>query len=124
MADRRSRTRWRYVDFVGYRSASVSGEGHLANGSDTGVFVRTSALPQHSETVELTLRGTTPPLALQCQVRWIGSRHDGVVGFGAELVNPPPAYVELVRSIAAQETAEESARRVAPRVELSIPVAV
>jgi hypothetical protein len=122
-ADRRSSTRWRYVDFVGYRSTSVSGEGHLANISDTGVFVRAAALPAPGERVELTLRGSTPPLCLQAEVRWAGPRHDGVVGFGAELVDPPAAYLELVRSIAAQETSEQ-ARRIAPRIELSIPVAV
>jgi hypothetical protein len=101
----------------------VTGVGHLANVSDTGVFVRTTALPGPHEPVELTLRGTTPPLSLHGQVRWVGSRQDGVVGFGAELVDPPEAYAELLRSIAALETSE-GARRVAPRVELSIPVAV
>ena len=122
-ADRRTATRWRYVDFVDYRSASVNGEGHLANVSDTGVFVRATALPAPAEPIELTLRGMTPTLSLEAQVRWAGTRHDGVVGFGAELVSPPAAYVELVRSIAALETSEH-VRRVAPRVELSIPVAV
>jgi hypothetical protein len=122
--DRRSRNRSRRIGSVAYRSASVRGHGHLANFSETGVFVRATLLPAPGEWVQLTFEEVTPLVALEAEVRWAGPRHDGVVGFGARLVNPPEAYLELLRSLAAVEPCDDGPRRVAPRIDLSVPVAV
>jgi len=65
----------------------------------------------------------TPSLSIQADVRWIGARHDGVVGFGAQLVDPPDTYRDLLRSVAAVGL-EDTPKRVAPRIEISVPVAV
>ncbi len=122
---RRVEPRWRYLDFVAYQSASASGEGHLANVSATGVFVRTENAPRPGESVQISLRGPRPTLTLNGMVRWVGRRHDGTAGFGAQLIDPPRAYIELVHSIAVSRRTEDGKpRRVAPRFLLSIPVAV
>jgi hypothetical protein len=125
--DRRSTPRWRYLDFVIYHAKSVRGEGHLANVSDTGVFVRTDLFPQVGEAVELILQGTDGDpntTHLHGTVRWIGRRHDGAEGFGAELIDPPEAYLTMLRSLSATGRPDGRPQRLAPRLELSIPVAV
>jgi hypothetical protein len=97
--DRRSTVRWRYVDRAVYSAKSASGHGHLANVSETGVFVRTDAPPTPGDTVQVLLRGSSPMLMLKGEVRWSGRLQDGTEGFGAELVDPPQSYLELVRSL-------------------------
>lgn len=122
---RRAEPRWRYIDFVTFSATSASGVGHLANVSGTGVFVRTDCLLRPGESVQISLRGPRPTIQLDATVRWVGSRSDGSEGFGAQLVDPSPAYLELVRSVAPSDSSEDGVpRRVAPRFILSIPVAV
>jgi hypothetical protein len=122
---RRAEPRWRYIDFVTFQATSVTGVGHLANLAEAGVFVRTDCLPQLNEVVRICLRGSTPTIELNATVRWIGRRSDGSEGFGAQLVDPPRAYLELVQSIAQGHSSEDGVpRRVAPRLHLSVPVAV
>lgn len=122
---RRAQPRWRYIDFVTFSAPSASGVGHLANVSETGVFVRTDCMLRPGESVQISLRGPRPMIELEAAVRWIGRRSDGSEGFGAQLVEPPLRYLELVRSIAPSDGSEDGApRRVAPRLVLSIPVAV
>jgi len=86
--------------------------------------VRAAALPALNELVQLTFEEMTPPVAIAAEVRWAGPRHDGVVGFGAKLVDPPEAYLELLRSLESIEPSDDEPRRVAPRINLSVPVAV
>jgi hypothetical protein len=123
-SEKRTTKRWRYRDFVVYHSKTSSGEGLLGNLSSGGIFIRTSRPPEIGELVELVLQGTTPPLSLQGKVRWSGSRRDGSAGFGAELVDPPRGYLEMVRSLAAIGSLDSGHKRVSPRVELSIPVGI
>src|SRR5262245_41697899 len=123
-SEKRIAKRWRYRDFIVYHSRTSSGEGLLGNVSSGGIFVRTSRPPELGERVELVLQGTTPPLSLQGKVCWVGSRKDGSAGFGVELVEPPRAYLEMVRSLAAIGSLDSGHKRVSPRVELSIPVGI
>jgi hypothetical protein len=97
--DLRSTVRWRYVDRVVYSARSASGEGNLANVSETGVFVRTASCPAVGETVQILLRGSSPTLMLKGEVRWFGRLKDGTEGFGVQLEDPPRAYLDLVRSL-------------------------
>jgi hypothetical protein len=119
--EKRTGARWRYLDTVEYRSRTASGEGQLANLSAGGLFVRTTRPPELGERVEVTLHGTAPPLTLEAHVRWTGTRRDGTMGFGAELVAAPTVYRDMVRSLAAIGSVDRL-RRTSPRLELSIPV--
>ena len=123
-AEKRTGIRWRYLDFVVYQSKRVSGEGQLANVSSGGFFVRTNRLPPVGELIHLSLRGTTPPLSLQAHVRWSGTHRDGSTGFGAELLEPPPAYRDLVRALASIGSRDKGGKRISPRLEMSIPVGI
>ena len=122
MAEKRSGTRWGYLDVVVFRSETASGQGRVANLSTGGLFVRTNRTPALGELVHLTLQGTVPPLELEARVRWTGSPRDGTGGFGAQLVAPPHAYREIIRSLAAIGSLDRGLRRTSPRLELSIPV--
>lgn len=121
--EKRSGTRWRYFDFVVFRSKTASGDGQLANLSADGLFVRTNRLPALGERVQVTLQGTAPPLTLDAVVRWTGTRRDGAVGFGAQLVETSPTYRDIVRSLGAIGSVDRM-RRMSPRLELSIPVGI
>lgn len=122
--DRRRQSRWRHSTFVAYVAPSVRGEGQLCNVSETGVFVRTDRPPRPGESIELRFDVDDTELVLAGSVRWRGRRHDGGEGFGVKLVDPPAEYLGLVRSLALTRTDESAPRRVAPRVEISLPVAV
>jgi hypothetical protein len=122
--DRRRTDRRRYLDRVLYQSRSASGEGELSNISEKGLFVRTHRSPKHSEIVHIGLQVPAGELTLDGITRWVGRRQDGAEGFGAELVDPPASYLDLVRDLSATDVTERTPRRVAPRIDLSIPVAV
>ena len=123
-SEKRTRHRWRYRDFVVYRSESASGEGILANVSSSGLFIRSKRIPELGDLVQLNLQGTTPPLSLEGHVRWTGTRRDGSTGFGIQLVEPPKGYLEMVRSLAAIGNLDATTKRISPRLELSIPVGI
>jgi Tfp pilus assembly protein PilZ len=122
MAEKRSGTRWGYLDVVVFRSKTASGQGRVANLSAGGLFVRTNRTPALGELVHLTLQGTSPPLELEGHVRWTGSPREGTGGFGAQLVAPPTAYREIIRSLASVGSVDRGLRRTSPRLEISIPV--
>jgi hypothetical protein len=123
--DRRSEHRWRYLDTVLYRANSASGEGQLVNVSATGVFVRAERRPKTGEHVQIILQSSTPELSISGTVRWRGRRHDGIEGFGVQLVEPPHSFLEIVRSLATTRPPESTGpHRVAPRFALTLPVAV
>jgi hypothetical protein len=108
MADeRRNSVRWRYVDSVIFTGKTASGPGHLANVSETGVFVRTGCCPAPGETVQILLRGSWPTIMLKGNVRWFGRLQDGTEGFGVQLEDPPPEYLELVRTVAAGDPSRQ-----------------
>ena len=124
-AGRRAEPRWRYIDFVTFSATSASGVGHLANVSEAGMFVRTDCVLRPDESVHISLRGPKPTIQLEATVRWVGRRADGSEGFGAQLVNAPPTYLKLVRSMVPAGGSEDGTpRRVAPRIVLCTPVAV
>ena len=128
--DRRTDVRWPYLDIVSYRSVSATGEGQLTNASETGVFVCTDRCPLAGESVQILLKGTTPVLDLSAIVRRTGSRADGAKGFGAELLDPPDLYLQLIRSISVRsisvkrQPGGKEPQRVAPRIAVSVPVDV
>lgn len=126
--DKRRTRRWKHQDFVVYRSATAGGEGELANVSNGGVFVRTDRAPAPSEAVQISLRSHGSELELQAVVRWVAHCRHRDEGFGAELIDPPAEYLALVRTIEQGERTRARARpgpaRRAPRVSVSVPVAV
>jgi Tfp pilus assembly protein PilZ len=121
VTEKRTGTRWRYFDSVIFRSKSASGEGQLMNLSAGGLFVRTNRFPALGDLVHVTMLGTAPRLTLEAHVRWAGSRRDGAIGFGAELLIASQAYRDIVRSLTAIGSVDRL-RRTSPRLELSIPV--
>jgi len=126
--EKRRQRRWRYLDFVFYRSETATGEGHLANLSETGVFVRTDNAPRPGESVQIDFQGPSGAMVLDGHVKWAGQRDDGAPGFGVELHDPPAEFRELVESLEQVELTrgrrDPWAHRLAPRISLSIPVAV
>ena len=123
-SEKRTGNRWRYRDFVVYRTNAGSGEGQLMNVSSGGLFVRTRHPPELGERIEIILQGTQPPVTLEAQVCWRGTRRDGAAGFGAELFEAPRAYLDLVRSLAAIGSVDAGPKRDSPRLEISIPVGI
>jgi hypothetical protein len=93
-SERRAGSRRRHVEFVFYRSPSVCGEGHLANVSADGVFVRTDELPKTVERVQIELRAFgSSSIVLDGEVVWTSAEREHVhAGFGVRLVHAPPAY--------------------------------
>jgi len=102
----------------------AAGEGHLANVSETGVFIETDRPPQSGEVVQIELSGPRGPVSLRGRVRFVGSREDGTHGFSAQLIDPSPDYMELLESldVADRRANPRLPQRVAPRVLVSIPV--
>jgi len=92
------------------------------------VFIRADNAPEPGESVQIVFWGTSSELELQAVVRWVGQREDGAEGFGAQLVDPPREYLELVHSIEHVDIARAKARngppRGAARVSVSLPVGV
>ena len=122
--DRRRSERWTYLDFVRFEARGRAGDGRLLNVARTGVFVGTSDSPSVGESVRLVLDRVSPVIEVAGMVRWSGVRvSDGAQGFGVELQQPCDAYLELVERVAVREP-NGTGRRPAPRVSISLPVAI
>jgi hypothetical protein len=96
---RRNVDRERHLEFAVFESDTVSGEGHLADVSETGLMMRSSRVPKSGESVEIRFHLADPqPIVLQGRVRWTSvERQSPTPGFGVHIDNPPPAYVEWLQ---------------------------
>jgi hypothetical protein len=96
--------RMRHLEWVLYWTPSATGEGHLANVSSRGVFVRAEDLPKAGESVRIELWAHRPGIVLDGQVRWTSAEAPGApAGFGVQILEPPRAYVELRRQSRARK---------------------
>jgi Tfp pilus assembly protein PilZ len=96
---RRARARRRHLAFVLYATRSVCGEGHLANVSEEGLFVRTDEAPKIGEHVRIELCSSgAARIVLEGEVRWTSVERQRVqAGFGVRLESPPQAYLRWLR---------------------------
>ena len=123
--DRRHEDRWEHLSRVAFRSTRGEARGKLINVSERGVFVRTDSPPEEGDAVQIEMSSSETEIQLLGEIRWVGTRADGLNGFGAALSDPSPVYLDLVRGISVGAPPEGATpRRVADRIPVSVPVAV
>jgi len=86
-----------------FRATGLSGKGNVRNVSDGGLFVRTSAIPDAGDCVELKLNAPgKPPIEVTGLVWWTTSQLEapnGRSGFGLRLLGQSESYLRLLESL-------------------------